>query len=287
MLATGETNLIGVIMPNSYMPYHSDVLQKALSYCNTNNYKLFVFSGDNEDEKEKEYIQQLLTYNIEGLLVLSHTLTSDYYASLNIPVVSIEREDNFISSVNTDNLMGGIQATSLLYRNKCDIYIFIDTVSRPGTPSIQRFEGFKEICRLQNLRHEVILKEMGTSTDEIYESLGCIVDSIELRYKDKRVGIFCANDTIAALVQKYYYQRYHISRDHYRLVGYDDSALAQNSIIPFSSVGQQTDLIAKHAIEMLTRQIKVRRETPGCSLPIEHEVITPILICRETSIPEV
>ena len=36
---------------------------------------------------------------------------------------SIEREAKHICSVDTDNYMGGLQATSLLIRNHCDILI--------------------------------------------------------------------------------------------------------------------------------------------------------------------
>ena len=53
---------------------------------------------------------ELMSYKIEGLIVLSHTLSSRELSNLQIPVVAIEREDQFVSSVNTDNYLGAYEA---------------------------------------------------------------------------------------------------------------------------------------------------------------------------------
>ena len=81
-----------------------------------NHYKFLVFLGDDDIELERQYIQELQAYNIQGLITLSHTIPSEELASYNIPIVSIEREAQFISSVNTDNHLGGVQATSHLIK---------------------------------------------------------------------------------------------------------------------------------------------------------------------------
>ena len=50
-----------------------------------------------------QYLDELMAYKIEGLIVLSHTLSSEKLASYNIPVIAIEREAEHICSVTTDN----------------------------------------------------------------------------------------------------------------------------------------------------------------------------------------
>ena len=59
------------------------------------------------------------------MIILSPTISSRELASYNIPVVGIEREDQYISSVNTDNYMGGVQAAGLLKESGCDILIHL------------------------------------------------------------------------------------------------------------------------------------------------------------------
>lgn len=100
------------------------MLNQILSSYEKFGYKFLVFTGNSNEAIERQYIQELLAYNIEGMIVLSHTIPSKELASYNIPIVTIEREDEYTNSVNTDNYMGGVQATSLL-KNVIAIYIFI------------------------------------------------------------------------------------------------------------------------------------------------------------------
>ena len=69
-----------------------------------------------------------MAYKIEGLIVLSNTISSEELASYKLPVVTIERECDHVCSVSTDNYLGGVQATSLLIRNKCDVILHINSI---------------------------------------------------------------------------------------------------------------------------------------------------------------
>ena len=123
VLANGKSEFIGIIVPNLYLHYYSEMLAQFLSSYRDYHYKFLVFASEHGAEEEQQYIEELLSYQIEGLIVLSHTLPSEKLASYQIPVIAIEREAEHISSVNTDNYMGALQATSLLIRDKCDILI--------------------------------------------------------------------------------------------------------------------------------------------------------------------
>ena len=112
ILANGKTEFIGVIIPNLYMHYYSEVLNQILKTYETFGYKFLVFTGDDQETNERKYIQELLSYKIEGMIILSHTIPSRELASYNIPIVTIEREDQYVSSVNTDNFW---QKPELMY----------------------------------------------------------------------------------------------------------------------------------------------------------------------------
>ena len=73
-------------------------------------YKFLVFVGNEHKETERKYISELLAYKIEGMIILSYTIPSEELASYNVPIVTIEREDKFVCSVNTDNYAGAKQA---------------------------------------------------------------------------------------------------------------------------------------------------------------------------------
>ena len=113
VLAKGQTEFIGIIIPNLYFHYYSAILNQILTSYSDNHYKFLVFLGDDDIEVERQYIQELQAYNIQGLITLSHTIPSEELASYNIPIVSIEREAQFISSVNADNYLAGYKQPAI------------------------------------------------------------------------------------------------------------------------------------------------------------------------------
>ena len=286
ILANGKTEFIGVIIPNLYMHYYSEVLNQILKTYETFGYKFLVFTGDDQETNERKYIQELLSYKIEGMIILSHTIPSRELASYNIPIVTIEREDQYVSSVNTDNYMGGVQATSLLAKIGADVLIHINAEFSLQIPSYGRIKGFTDICKEYQIPHELILTDTGHSYEETSQILKNLIDDIDIRYTGKTKGIFLPNDTFANIVLHHLIRRYGKLPDDYKLIGFDDSPVSREAIVPISTVGQQIDKIASAAMEILNVQIKEsHKRKPALSSEPVHQIIPPILIHRETTLP--
>lgn len=286
ILANGKTEFIGVIIPNLYMHYYSEVLNQILKTYETFGYKFLVFTGDDQETNERKYIQELLSYKIEGMIILSHTIPSRELASYNIPIVTIEREDQYVSSVNTDNYMGGVQATSLLAKTGADVLIHINAEFSSQIPSYGRIKGFTDICKEYKIPHELILTDTGHSYEETSQILKNLIDDIDIRYTGKTKGIFLPNDTFANIVLHHLIRRYGKLPDDYKLIGFDDSPVSREAIVPISTIGQQIDKIAAAAMEILNVQIKEsHKRKPALSSEPVHQIIPPILIHRETTLP--
>lgn len=286
ILANGKTEFIGVIIPNLYMHYYSEVLNQILKTYETFGYKFLVFTGDDQETNERKYIQELLSYKIEGMIILSHTIPSRELASYNIPIVTIEREDQYVSSVNTDNYMGGVQATSLLAKTGADVLIHINAEFSSQIPSYGRIKGFTDICKEYQIPHELILTDTGHSYEETSQILKNLIDDIDIRYTGKTKGIFLPNDTFANIVLHHLIRRYRKLPDDYKLIGFDDSPVSREAIVPISTVGQQIDKIASAAMEILNVQIKEsHKRKPALSSEPVHQIIPPVLIHRETTLP--
>ena len=286
ILANGKTEFIGVIIPNLYMHYYSEVLNQILKTYETFGYKFLVFTGDDQETNERKYIQELLSYKIEGMIILSHTIPSRELASYNIPIVTIEREDQYVSSVNTDNYMGGVQATSLLAKIGADVLIHINAEFSSQIPSYGRIKGFTDICKEYKIPHELILTDTGHSYEETSQILKNLIEDIDIRYTGKTKGIFLPNDTFANIVLHHLIRRYGKLPDDYKLIGFDDSPVSREAIVPISTVGQQIDKIAAAAMEILNVQIKEsHKRKPALSSEPVHQIIPPVVIHRETTLP--
>lgn len=286
ILANGKTEFIGVIIPNLYLHYYSEMLNQILKTYDTYGYKFLVFTGDDHKSTEREYIQELLSYKIEGMVILSHTIPSRELASYNLPIVTIEREDQFVSSVNTDNYMGAVQATSLLAKTGADILIHINVELSPQVPSYSRIKGFSDICEEYQIPHELILTDTGHSYEESSLILKDLLETIDSKYQGKTKGIFLPNDTFANIMLNHLIQKYGQLPDDYKIIGFDDSPVSREAIVPISTVGQQIDKIAASAMKILHEQITERhKRKPALSSEPVHKIIPPILINRKTTEP--
>ncbi len=284
ILASGKTEFVGIIVPNLYLHYYAEMLNQILSSYEKFGYKFLVFAGNSNETIERRYIQELLAYNIEGMIVLSHTIPSKELAYYNIPIVTIEREDEYTNSVNTDNYMGGIQATSLLYKCNCDILIHINVGVPKNVPAYGRIQGFIDICKEHDLPHELLLKDLGDTYEDNQKALQEIAIYLDKKYEGKRKGIFLANDTYANMFLNSLIRSHGSLPEDYRIIGFDNSPISSEAVIPTSTIGQQIDKIAETAMEILVEQMNERKKRkPAIPKNPVHKVITPILFNRVTT----
>ena len=149
---------------------------------------------------------------------------------------------------------------------------------------IDRIRAFEDTCQEYHVPYELNLNVIGDSYQDIFAQMKHIFSDIDEKYPDKKKGIFLANDTYANMFLNLIFQKYGCFPDSYELVGFDNSPIASEAILPITTVGQQIDLIAKTAIELLVQQMeerKKRRPVP-LSEPV-HKQITPVLIRRDTT----
>lgn len=282
ILTSGKTEFIGLIIPNLYMHYYAQVIEKLLLSYEQFGYKFLVFAGNDNEKIEHQYIDELLSYKIEGMIVLSHTIPSKELASYQIPIVTIEREDQYTCSVNTDNYLGGVQATSLLYMNQCEVLFHLNADLDPCVPAYGRIKGFRDICETYHLKHECFLQDYGKTYQKNIEMIRPVFKKIDETYRGKRKGLFFSNDTFANIFLNLILHKYHTLPDDYHLIGFDGSPISAESFIPLSTVEQQIDKIALAAMELLIMQIETNKKKNPIEKPI-HKVITPKLIRRDFS----
>lgn len=284
VLANGKSEFVGIIVPNLYFHYYSEMLNKILASYEEYNYKFLVFVGNHKKEVERKYIQELLAYKIEGLIVLSNTISSEELKSYNIPVVTIEREAKYVCSVDTDNYTGAAQATDLLIKNNCDVLIHINNIFPEYVPAYDRIRAFIDICNSNDIKYELIKENFGYSYEEVFDKMKNIFNEIDNKYIDQKKGIFLSNDTYANIFLNLVIQKYGNLPKHYRIVGFDNSPIASEAVVPITTIAQQIDKIANTAMDLLVLQMnemKKRKPTP-LKEPI-HKQITPVLVKRNTT----
>ena len=110
-----------------------------------------------------------------------------------------------------------------------------------------------------------------------------IFNIIQKSYPGMRKGIFMANDTHANILINILMCEYGKFTDEYKVVGFDNSPIASEAIIPITTVGQQIDKIAYEAMNLLASQMnELKKRDPHPKKDIILKKITPVLIKPET-----
>lgn len=285
ILASGQSEFIGILIPNLYLNYYAEMLDLILASYEKYGFKFIVFPGNSSPEADRKYIHELLAYQIEGLIVLSPSLPSQELAELNIPVVAIEREAKAISSVDTDNAVGGRLAAKRLLEDKCDHYIHINVDVDPEAPSYQRITSFEDYLKEHGQKALIYKFEGGSSYHELQENFKLVFEEIESRFdKDTIKGVFLANDTYANLFLNQIIRKYGHLPDTYKLIGFDGTAASAEAIVGITTVAQKKEEMIEKAMGILLEQIRQskQRRPQNTNAPV-HIQVDPVLIGRQTA----
>ena len=64
---------------------------------------------------------------------------------------------------------------------------------------------------------------------------------LKRKYPAQKKGVFLANDTYASMFLNLIFQKYGKLPKDYQIVGFDDSPIASEAILPITTVGQQIE----------------------------------------------
>ena len=254
ILANGKTEFIGIIAPKLDLHFYSYLLNCILNTYTKYGYKFIVFTSNGDIDEEKKYIEELLAYQIEGLIMISSCIPSIELKDYNIPIVGIERESKYISSVNTNNYMGASLATNTLIENNCDVLIHINSPISDEVPAIDRIKAFNNICKDKNMEYMVFYEDFNGDIDDTNNKLNNIFKKIESNYPNKKIGVFLSNDTLANYFIKILVKNNRSIPDEYEVIGFDDSPAAIESFIQLTSIRQDIQAITENALAILNEK---------------------------------
>ena len=227
-----------------------------------------------------DILSQNLDYLPYDVVALGHTLPYENMVAEEKLDVLMQRK------IYTYNCISAV-VSYLGYYKKYEVY----SDAANDTEIVSCIEGILKtlnhcICEEYQIPHELILTDTGHSYEESSLILKDLLETIDSKYQGKTKGIFLPNDTFANIMLNHLIQKYGQLPDDYKIIGFDDSPVSREAIVPISTVGQQIDKIAASAMEILHEQITERhKRKPALSSEPVHKIIPPILINRKTTEP--
>lgn len=154
-LSKSRSRMIGVIVPQIFAPFFSQMYYIADRIMERYGYRLLLCNSDESLKREKELIDDLLSYKIAALLIVpvdgdegSNKEYLDHIRNTGTPVVCVDREIEGIQcdGVYIDNYTACYEVTKDVlargYRNI--VYMADPPIYRPGR---DRLRGFWDACK--------------------------------------------------------------------------------------------------------------------------------------------
>lgn len=195
MMLGAKSKSIGVLIPSFQNQVFSDILSGLEFVTNQYGYQLLISEYNYSREKEEKQILNLLSYDIEGLVLCdkNHTLRAQSYLhSQKIPVIEImdTLDSQLDIEIGFDNKLAAYHMTNtMITSGKRNIYYF---GSRNDQRDNQRYVGYRVAMQEFNLTARRMIPNSISSF-----SLGVTMLKQVLREERKADGIFCTNDDIA------------------------------------------------------------------------------------------
>ena len=129
-----------------------------------------------------------------------------------------------------------------------------------------------------------MLQDLDYTYETTWVAIRQVFQEIDSTYSGKKKGVFLSNDTYANIFLNLIFQKYNCLPDEYQIIGFDNSPIAAESIIPITTIGQQIDVIAQTTMELLVEQMnEMKKRKPAPLQKPIHKKITPVLIRRQTT----
>ncbi len=277
-LKNRKTNTIGFIIPDIGNPAFTEMVKGCMDKLYENGYFVFLGSYEDDNEKEIEFIKDLNSRLIDGIIIIPST-TEDrdisIFEKIRCPVVFLDRE---ISGIKKDIVISGNKKGAysairqLIERGNRKIVIL--NGNRTLKTSMKRYEGWKKAMD-ENKLFDSDLVFWGTFTIESgYRSMNEAFERL-----DKIDAVFAGNDIVALGAMNAIKEKgYRIPRD-IRIIGFDDMFFSKYLNPPLSSVAVQLYEEGKTAAALLLEKIK----DPGISTT-KRIVLACEVIMRDTVI---
>ncbi|SDN14202.1 LacI family DNA-binding transcriptional regulator [Limosilactobacillus mucosae] len=246
-----RTDLVGMIFPTVDNPFFSQLEAEMERQLYRNGYKVLIGNSQNDPAKEENYLQQLLTHQVDGLIVGTQNRGLVGYQHANLPVVAIDQVvGKNIPVVSSDNYQGGLLATQRLLDDGCRHIIHTNGPLGLDTPTQKRREAYEHLMTRNNLPAITYHLDFNISTIDKERVFRRIFEE-----HPEVDGIFAANDTDASTIINMASEYGKRIPEDLKIVGYDGSNVTRLLLPGLTTIQQPIDEMADLAVQLLQARI--------------------------------
>jgi LacI family kdg operon repressor len=253
-LKGGRSKLIGMLVADIRNPFSVAITHGVEQACRQYGYSLVVCNTDNDPEQERQHLDLLGAYQVEGLVVNAagsperqlHTFTRQ-----GTPIVLLDREVDHVEAevVGLDNHLAIDMALGHLADQGYQAVLYVSEAPEQSSTRQKRLARFNHAAEQHGLNYATSL--LTTANDAT--TLGALSDFLAAN-QHHACAVLCGNGN-ATLVVTRLFQQLDLSLGKVGLMGVDE--LDWCALVPpgITTLAQPTDAIGKTAVECLMHRI--------------------------------
>jgi LacI family transcriptional regulator len=279
-LTTNQTDTLGVLLPDIYGEFFSELIRGIDSAARRQGYHVLV-SGSHENREEVQAVLRALRGRVDGLILMTpsagmlEALRSVPPGALPTVLLNCPPGGLPFDSVNVDNHGGAVAMVRHLAGLESRRYRRIAFIQGPpgNHDARERLRGYRDAVRALRLDSAPALEIPGDFSEEA----GCRAGEWLLGLPVRPDAVFAANDAMAIGCLHALRQAGVQVPEEIGVAGFDDIPIARFMSPPLTSVGVPIAELGAHVLERLLESVRHRGE--GIRTP-RHEELPPALMVR-------
>ena len=253
-LITGRSRIIGLVVAYLENQFYPEAIEKLSKSLQERGYHVLVFMASNDEAATQTVIDELLDYQVDGIIVASVGMSNDLTRrceDAGIPIVLFNRDqyDDRLSSVTSDNMAGGRKLAAFLAAGGHQRIGHIAGWEGAST-QIDREAGFK--AGLVDAGLKLVAREVGNFDFELAKQAAREM----FDRNDHPDAVFVSNDHMAFAVMDVLRFELGLSiPDDVSVVGYDDVSLAAWPSYNLTTVRQPANRMVAETVDILMTRI--------------------------------
>lgn len=275
-LTTRRTNTIGVLLPDLFGEFYSEVIRGIDHLSRRHEYQLLLSSSHSSSEAVLAACRAMLG-RVDGLIVMAQVealVDTVERISRRIPVVLLNPRDEMgqHGAVAVDNLAGATAAVEhLLALGHREIAMIAGPEGNADAE--RRLQGFRQALAAAGLAADRALVVPG----DFRESGGFTAGQAILARLPRPTAVFAANDSMAiGLLAALRSAGCQVPRD-LAVVGFDDIAIAAYLNPPLTTVSVDASCLGQQAVQMMLTAL-----ASGAAVRPVREVVPATLVIRQS-----
>ncbi|MGE0283434.1 MAG: LacI family DNA-binding transcriptional regulator [Rhizobiaceae bacterium] len=271
-LITGQSRIIGLVVAYLENYFYPEVVERLSKALQDQGYHVLVFISSLAAENVDQITQEILDYQVDGIVLASANMSSELAARCHasgVPIVLFNRlqDDERLSAVTSDNRAGGRQLAEFLVSLGHKRFGYIAGFEGASTQR-DRELGFRE--GLHAAGHRLDKREVGNFR---YEEAQAAARKMFADANSRPEAVFVCNDHMAFAVMDVL--RFELGLrvpEDVAVVGFDDVPPAKWPAYNLTTIRQNVDAMVTETVETLFAKIG-DRSAPARRIVLDGELV--------------